>query len=36
MIAPGPGGWDAAKSSEMCLIRLPGTANQDRTLSHVL
>jgi hypothetical protein len=28
VIAPGPGGWDAAKSSEMCLIRLPGTANQ--------
>lgn len=26
VIAPGPGGWDAAKSSEMCLIRLPGTA----------
>ena len=24
VIAPGPGGWDAAKSSEMCLIRLPG------------
>jgi hypothetical protein len=28
VITPGPGGWDAAKSSEMCLIRLPGTANQ--------
>jgi hypothetical protein len=28
VIAPGPGGWDAAKASEMCLIRLPGTANQ--------
>ena len=28
VIAPGPGGWDAAKSSEMCLIRLPGKANE--------
>jgi len=27
VIAPGPGGWDAAKASEMCLIRLPGTAS---------
>ena len=25
VIAPGPGGWDAAKSSEMCLIRVPRT-----------
>lgn len=24
VIAPGPGGWDAAKCSEMCVIRLPG------------
>ena len=23
VIAPGPGGWDAAKCSEMCIIRLP-------------
>jgi hypothetical protein len=23
VIAPGPGGWDGAKCSEMCLIRLP-------------
>ncbi|MBM4002575.1 MAG: hypothetical protein FJ295_04695 [Planctomycetes bacterium] len=23
VLAPGPGGWDAAKCSEMCLIRLP-------------
>lgn len=28
VIAPGPGGWDAAKSSEMCLIRIPGTATE--------
>ena len=28
VIAPGPGGWDAAKSSEMCLIRLPGASNE--------
>ncbi len=28
VIAPGPGGWDAAKSSEMCLIRLPGAASE--------
>ncbi|MDA1229410.1 MAG: hypothetical protein O2856_01425 [Planctomycetota bacterium] len=28
VISPGPGGWDAAMASEMCLIRLPGTANQ--------
>ncbi len=28
VIAPGPGGWDAAKASEMCLIRLPGPANE--------
>lgn len=28
VIAPGPGGWDAAKSSEMCLIRLPSKANE--------
>ena len=28
VIAPGPGGWDAAKSSEMCLIRLPGAATE--------
>jgi hypothetical protein len=26
VIAPGPGGWDAAKCSEMCLIRLPSGA----------
>jgi hypothetical protein len=23
VLSPGPGGWDAAKCSEMCLIRLP-------------
>jgi len=23
VIAPGPGGWDAAKCSELCVIRLP-------------
>lgn len=23
VVSPGPGGWDAAKCSEMCLIRLP-------------
>ena len=28
VIAPGPGGWDAAKASEMCLIRLQGAANE--------
>jgi hypothetical protein len=28
VIAPGPGGWDAAKASEMCLIRLPGASNE--------
>ena len=28
VIAPGPGGWDAAKASEMCLIRLPGTETE--------
>lgn len=28
VIAPGPGGWDAAKASEMCLIRLPGPASE--------
>lgn len=28
VISPGPGGWDAAKASEMCLIRLPGAANE--------
>ena len=28
VITPGPGGWDAAKSSEMCLIRLPGVATE--------
>jgi len=28
VIAPGPGGWDAAKSSEMCLIRLPRTKDE--------
>jgi len=28
VITPGPGGWDAAKSSEMCLIRLPAAANE--------
>ena len=28
VIAPEPGGWDAAKASEMCLIRLPGASNQ--------
>lgn len=27
VIAPGPGGWDAAKASEMCLIRVPGSLN---------
>ncbi|MCC7333802.1 MAG: hypothetical protein IT422_01825 [Pirellulaceae bacterium] len=26
VISPGPGGWDVAKASEMCLIRLPGVA----------
>jgi hypothetical protein len=28
VISPGPGGWDVAKSSEMCLIRLPGVATE--------
>jgi|GEM_PF-2415154 len=28
VITPGPGGRDAAKSSEMCLIRLPGAATE--------
>lgn len=28
VITPGPGGWDAAKSSEMCLIRLPGIKDE--------
>ena len=28
VIAPGPGSWDAAKSSEMCLIGLPGASNE--------
>jgi hypothetical protein len=28
VIAPGPGGWDAAKASEMCLVRLPGAPNK--------
>ncbi len=28
VITPGPGGWDAAKSSEMCLIRLPGAVTE--------
>lgn len=28
VIAPGPGGWDAVKASEMCLIRLPKQGNQ--------
>ena len=28
VIAPGPGAWDAAKSSEMCLIRLPRTKDE--------
>ena len=28
VIAPGSGGWDAAKASEMCLIRLPGASNE--------
>jgi hypothetical protein len=35
VISPGPGGWDAAKCSEMCVIRLPqrdGTAPQYRML----
>ena len=30
VIAPGPGGWDAAKASEMCLIRVPGASNESR------
>ncbi len=28
VIAPGPCGWDAAKASEMCLVRLPGASNE--------
>lgn len=28
VISPEPGGWDAAKSSEMCLIRLPQEADE--------
>lgn len=28
VVAPGPGGWDAAKASEMCLIRLPTAAGE--------
>ncbi len=28
IITPGPGGWDAAKSSEMCLLRPPGAATE--------
>ena len=35
VISPGPGGWDAAKCSEMCLYRLPeseGTAPRYRIL----
>ena len=30
VIAPGPGGWDAAKCSEMCLIPLPQSAGPMR------
>ncbi|GDY11117.1 MAG: hypothetical protein DWI21_18405 [Planctomycetota bacterium] len=35
VISPGPGGWDAAKCSEMCVIRLPpheGTTPRYRML----
>ena len=35
VISPGPGGWDGAKCSEMCVIRLPaesGTAPRFRML----
>ena len=35
VISPGPGGWDAAKSSELCVIRLPrreGTLQRYRML----
>lgn len=35
VISPGPGGWDAAKCSEMCVLRLPqrdGTAPRYRML----
>jgi hypothetical protein len=28
VISPGPGGWDAAKSSEMCLFKLPQEINK--------
>jgi hypothetical protein len=27
VIAPGPGGWDAAKASEMCVIQLPASSS---------
>ena len=28
ILSPGPGGWDGAKCSEMCLFRLPHHAGQ--------
>ena len=30
VITPGPGGWDAAKCSEMCVIPLPSSGNEIR------
>jgi len=30
VIAPGPGGWDAAKCSEMCVIPLPSSSKEIR------